>query len=193
MTKAKDHAEKLGASEILYSGRVFSLERHRVREPNGLLATRDIIHHPGSSVILPVLPDGNVVLIRQYRIAINCEIWELPAGTRDPKETFLQTAKRELTEETGYRARRWKKLVEYFPSPGFLNERMAIYLADQLVPGQATPEDDEQITVHRFSFERALQMIRTGQICDSKTLIGLLYWKQFVVAQTQPKSNRKIK
>ena len=101
------------------------------------------------------------------------------AGTRDPKETFLQTARRELREETGYRAARWEKLVEYYPSPGFLNERMAIYLASGLRAGAAALEADEDISTHPVSVSKALQMIQAGLICDSKTLIGILFWQKF--------------
>lgn len=169
----------VGTSEVIYSGKVFTLERHRVLEANGSYSSKDIIRHLGSAVILPVLDDGKIVLIRQFRVAINTELWELPAGTRDPKETFLQTARRELKEETGYRATRWNKLVEYYPSPGFLNEQMVIFLARGLKAGQAAPEDDEQITSHKVSLATALRMIRAGQICDSKTLIGILFWLKF--------------
>ena len=173
------HSKVLVKKETLYTGRVFSLERHHVVEPNGSRSTKDIIRHPGSAVILPILDDGKMVLIRQFRVAINEEVWELPAGTRDPKETFLQTARRELKEETGFRAAKWNKLVDYFPSPGFLNERMTIFLARNLKAGEATPEEDEQITVQPVSLKRGLQMIERGQICDSKTLIGLLFWQKF--------------
>lgn len=175
----------VGNYEVLYAGKVFSVERHRVHEADGSYSSKDIVRHPGSSVILPVTDDRKIILIRQYRVAISTEIWELPAGTRDPRETFLQTARRELREETGYRASRWQKLLEYFPSPGFLNESMAIFLAEGLKPGPASPEADEQITVHAVSLTKALQMIREGKICDSKTIIGLLYWQKFARAKAR--------
>ena len=167
------------AVEVIYSGKVFSLERHQITDATGRIDRKDIIRHPGSAVILPVLDDGKIVLIRQFRVAINTEVWELPAGTRDPKETFLQTARRELREETGYRASTWQKLVEYFPSPGFLNERMAIYLASGLKAGAAAPEADEEISTHPVSVGESLRMIERGSICDSKTLIGILFWQKF--------------
>jgi ADP-ribose pyrophosphatase len=173
------HTKILKKKETLYAGRVFSVERHHVVELNGSRSTKDIVRHPGSAVILPVLDDGTIVLIRQFRVAINEEVWELPAGTRDGKETFLQTARRELREETGFRAAKWKKLVDYFPSPGFLNERMAIFVAGNLEAGSASPEEDEEICVKPVSMKRALGMIKDGQICDSKTLIGILYWQTF--------------
>ena len=173
------HTKILGKKETLYAGRVFSVERQHVVEPNGSHSTKDIVRHPGSAVILPVLDDGAIVLIRQFRVAINQEVWELPAGTRDDKETFLQTARRELKEETGFRAAKWKKLVDYFPSPGFLNERMAIFVARDLEAGSASPEEDEQISVKPVSMKGAVRMIKEGKICDSKTLIGILYFQTF--------------
>jgi ADP-ribose pyrophosphatase len=169
----------LGKPEILYSGRVFSVERQHVLEPNGTQATKDIVRHPGSAVILPIFDNGKILLIRQFRVALKAEVWELPAGTRDSSETFLQTARRELQEETGFRATSWRKLVEYFPSPGFLNERMAIFVARGLQSGKASPEDDEQITVEPVSMDRAVRMMRSGQIQDSKTLVGILFWHKF--------------
>lgn len=177
MGPSRQHS--VGTFEQLYAGKVFSLERHRVLEASGKYVSKDIIRHPGSAVILPILDDGRIVLIRQYRVAIGAIVWELPAGTRDPRETFLQTARRELKEETGFRAANWKKLVEYYPSPGFLNERMAIFLATGLKAGRANPEEDEQITTHPTSPAAALRMIRSSQICDSKTLIGILFWLKF--------------
>jgi ADP-ribose pyrophosphatase len=180
MTAQRSQQRKSSPSiRVLYSGKVFSLERHLVLDKTGKISPKDIVRHPGSAVILPVLDDGRIVLIRQYRVAIDTDVWELPAGTRDPKETFLQTARRELREETGYRALRWKKLVEYFPSPGFLNERMAIYLASGLRAGAAALEADEEISTHPVSVEQALRMIQAGDICDSKTLIGILFWQKF--------------
>jgi ADP-ribose diphosphatase len=140
---------------------------------------RDLIHHPGSAVILPVLPDGRVLLIRQYRMAAGKRLWELPAGTRDPGETPFQTARRELTEETGYRCSHWKKLIAYFPSPGVMAERMHLYLAKDVQPGTAHPEEDERIEVQSFSKAELLRMIRAGTIIDAKSLVGLLYWMRW--------------
>jgi ADP-ribose pyrophosphatase len=145
-------------------------------EPGGVRVVRDVIHHPGSAVILPLLPDGRVLLIRQYRMAAGKNLWELPAGTRDQGETPLQTARRELTEETGYRSSRWRKLLAFYPSPGIISERMHLFLAQDVRAGAAHPEADERISVRAFSKVELLLLMRGGKIVDAKTLVGVLYW-----------------
>ena len=138
--------------------------------------TREIVHHPGSAVILPLFADGRILLIRQYRLAANARIWELPAGTRDAGETAFATAKRELEEETGYTSKTWRMLLEFFPSPGFVAERMSLYLASDIRPGKPRPEADERIAVRAFSAREALRLIEHGKIVDAKSLVGLLYF-----------------
>ena len=128
-------------------------------------------------MILPVLEDGRVVLIRQFRLAAGGLLWELPAGSLDPGETPLACARRELAEETGYRAASWRKLVEFFPSPGILDEKMTVFLASDIRPGKASPEEDEQIHVQAFDSAEWQAMIRLKKIRDAKTLVGLLFWK----------------
>ena len=140
---------------------------------------RDIVHHPGAAVILPRFSDGRVLLIRQYRMAAGRLLWELPAGTIDQGETPLQTARRELTEETGYRASSWRKLVACYPSPGLLTEKMSLFLAQNLRPGPARTEEDERILPRAFSMREALSMVRDGEIRDAKTMIGLLYFDRW--------------
>ncbi|HWP84241.1 MAG TPA: NUDIX hydrolase [Terriglobia bacterium] len=161
---------------MLYQGKVFSLRRHIVEEPGGVRVLRDVVHHPGSAVILPVFSDGRILMIRQYRLAAEAALWELPAGTMDPGETPLQTARRELAEETGYRSRRWRKLLEFYPSPGLLAERMHLFLARNIEPGVARPEVDEKIRTRTFALPQLLRMIDHGKIVDAKSLAGLLYW-----------------
>ena len=163
----------------LFQGRVFAVRRHTLEEPGGVRVVRDLVHHPGSAVILPVLPNGHILLIRQFRLAVGASIWELPAGTMDPGETPQQTARRELAEETGYRSSRWKKLVTFYPSPGLLSERMHLFLARQARSGTARPEEDERISVQSFPLTRLMRMIREGRILDAKSLLGLLFWARW--------------
>jgi ADP-ribose pyrophosphatase len=167
-------------SEVLFRGRVFTLQRDRVAEPGGIETVREIIVHPGSVVILPVLADGRIVLIRQYRHAAGQYLWELVAGHKEPKQTPLEGARRELLEETGYTARRVRKLFEIFPSPGLLGERMDVFLAQGLTKGTPNQEDDENITQKIVTLAEAEKWIRSGKIRDSKTIAGILYYARFV-------------
>jgi ADP-ribose pyrophosphatase len=167
-------------SDVLFKGRVFSVRRDRVVEPDGLVATRDIISHPGSVVVLPVFPDGTALLVRQYRHAVDNYLWELVAGALNPGESPAAGARRELAEEAGYAPRRLRKLLEIFPSPGFISERMWIFLATNLTRGVARPEQDERITARRFSLAAIQRMIRSGAIRDGKSIAGILFYLQFV-------------
>lgn len=163
------------------------MQRHEVTEPGGMRVVRDLVHHPGSAVILPVLSDRNILMVRQYRLAAGASLWELPAGTIDPGETPLQTARRELTEETGYRATRWRKLSCFYPSPGLMTERMHLFLAQDLRPGSAHPESDERILARSFALPELLHMARSGKIVDGKSLVGLLYWAQWSPIRAAPR------
>src|SRR5213594_3329075 len=142
---------KILSSKIIYQGKIFGIRRDEVIEPSGVRATREVITHPGSVVVLPLLADGRILLIRQYRHATRQYLWELVAGRIDAGETPKQGAARELAEETGYRAKRLKTFLDVFPTPGFLEERMWILLADGLTPGEANPEEDEKITAKTFA------------------------------------------
>lgn len=181
------------SSEPIFKGRVFELKRDRVREPGGIEATREIIVHPGSVVVLPVLPDRRILMIRQYRHAAGQALWELVAGHREEHETFLEAAPRELQEETGYTARRFTKLVEFYPSPGLLSEKMVVYLAEELTKGRANQEDDEKIAKRAFTLAELELWIRTGKIKDAKSIAGILYYSKFVaqVREDATRSKRK--
>ena len=168
---------KRNSSRTVFRGKVFSVARHSGREPGGVSVVREVVHHPGSAVILPLLEDGRIVLIRQFRLAAGRFLWELPAGGLDRGETALAAARRELAEETGYRASSWRKLIEFFPSPGILDERMTLFLARKIRSGKASPESDERIRLQSFGPDQWQAMIRSGRITDAKTLVGLLYWK----------------
>ena len=171
---------KVLSSETKYTGRVFTVRRDELIEPTGMKAVREIITHPGSVVVLPVFDDGRILIIRQYRYATRQFMWELVAGHREPGEDFRVGAARELKEETGYTARRYRKLLEIYPSPGFLGERMVIFLAEGLTKGKARPEDDERIEARILTLNEAERWIRSGKIRDAKTVSGLLYYAAFV-------------
>jgi len=169
---------KLVSSKLSYKGKVFNVYTDTVIEPGGHRNTRDVIRHSGSVVILAVDEAKNpadpiVILERQYRHAAGQFLIELPAGRRDAGEAPLAAAKREMIEETGYRAKKWTMMLRYFASPGFLGEWMQIYLARDIREGTATPELDEHIEVLRMPLSQAMKMIAEGKIHDGKTLIGL--------------------
>jgi ADP-ribose pyrophosphatase len=175
----KSRKAKLISSKLAFKGKVFNVFTDTLIEPTGHRNTRDIIRHNGSVVILAVdeaknPADPDVILERQYRHAAGQFLIELPAGSRNPGETPLAAAKREMIEETGYRAKKWSMLLRYFASPGFLAEWMQIYLARDIREGVATPEADEQIEIIRMPLSHALKLIADGKIHDGKTLVGLL-------------------
>jgi len=177
MTKRK--ATILG-SEMIYQGPVFGLRRDEVIEPTGLRATREVITHPGSVVVLPVLDDGRIVMVRQYRHATRQYLWELVAGRKEPNETPKQGAARELLEETGYRAKRLKVFLDVFPTPGFLEERMFVVAAVGLEAGEAQPEEDEKIEVRAYKVKELTEMMKKGQLKDAKSIAGILYYLTFL-------------
>ena len=169
---------RLISSKLVYKGKVFSVVSDKVEEPGGGINTREVIRHHGSVVILAVdesknPSDPEIVFERQYRHAAGRFLIELPAGRVEPKEAPLAAAKRELIEETGYRAKRWSLLTKYFASPGFLGEWMQIYLARDVRGGTAAPEPDENIEVFRLTLSEAMALVADNKIHDGKTLIGL--------------------
>jgi ADP-ribose pyrophosphatase len=171
---------KLLQSKTLYKGKVFQLQRDTVVEPGGVKVERDIIVHPGSVVVMPVFSDGRILLIRQYRHSIGEFLWELVAGRKEPQETPAAAARRELIEETGYRAKRLRKLMRVVPTPGFVNEWMWIFAAEGLTEGEAQPEEDEKITPRIFNMTEAQKMIERGTLRDAKSICGILYYNKFI-------------
>lgn len=161
-------------SETIYEGKIFNLRRDTVRLRDGAVATRDIVEHPGSVVIAAVTDRREVILVRQYREPAGRVLWELPAGRRDPGEEPLAGAQRELVEETGLRARSWRLLARFYPSPGYTTEFKWLFLAQDLEPGPSRPDPDEEIEVRAVPLAEALAMAARGEIVDAKTLIGLL-------------------
>jgi ADP-ribose pyrophosphatase len=163
-------------SELLLETPRFRVVRQTQTLADGTLHKRETVVHPGAVVILPLVDAEHVVLIRNYRIAVDEELIELPAGTIDPGEDPLETARRELIEETGYRADDFRRLREFWVSPGILSERMHLFLATGLQPGAAKPEKGEQIRPFIASRREALALIDEEKIRDAKTLVGLMLW-----------------
>ena len=166
---------------------MFSVTTDEVEEPGGVRARRDVVRHSGSIVVLAVDDEAEksgrtsgplVLLERQYRHAAQSMMWELPAGRIDDGETALTAAKRELLEETGYRARLWKRILHFYVSPGFLDETMTIYLARGLKAGVAQPEADERIATKFFSLPEVKRMALDGRIRDAKTITGIMWLAQ---------------
>jgi len=175
----KQQAQVLN-SKMVYEGTIFGVRHDEVIEPSGVRATRELITHPGSVVVLPVLPDGRIVLIRQYRHAAKQYLWELVAGRIDAGENPRKAAARELIEETGYRAKRFRVFLDVFPTPGFLEERMFILLAEGLTEGDAEPEEDEKIISRIYNRKQLEEMIRRGKLRDAKTIAALLFYFRFL-------------
>jgi ADP-ribose pyrophosphatase len=173
------------SSEVVFDGRLFRVVRDRVIEPGGKEGVRDVVRHNGSAVILAVdnsksKKDPWIVMERQYRHAANRFLWEVPAGKLDAGEDPLAGAKRELEEETGYRAKKWAELVEYYASPGFLGESMKVFLAEGLVAGDARPEEDELIELRLVKLSELVATIEKGGIMDGKTLSSVLLYARLL-------------
>ncbi len=186
--KSKVAGAKVLSSKVGFKGPVFWVSTDEVEEPGGIRARRDVVRHSGSVVVLAVDESGSeprILLERQYRHAASQFLWELPAGRVDDGERELAGAKRELLEETGYRARSWKKALHFYVSPGFLDETMSIYLARGLEAGTAQPEEDERILIRFFALSRAEQMATSGAIRDAKTISGIL-WLAHMVRKGRP-------
>ncbi len=164
---------KITSSREVYQCSLFRVTEDRaVDKKSGFKIKRAVVRHAGSAVMMAVDDRKRILLVRQYRLPAEQYLWELPAGKLDPGEKPLQAAKRELAEETGYKARTWKKLVSFFPSPGYVGEKMTIFLATHLIKGEATPMEDERIETGWFTPRQVEEMIRSGKIEDGKTIIG---------------------
>jgi ADP-ribose pyrophosphatase len=161
------------SSRRVYDGRVVQLDVDEVDEPGGVRATREVVRHQGSVAVLPVHADGRIVLVRQYRYPVDREVWEIPAGRRDPGEEPLDAARRELEEEAGLRPAHLEPLVEYDTSPGFCDEVMHLFRATSLQSVPPRPDDDERIEVVSFPLEAVQAMVAAGEIRDAKTILAL--------------------
>ena len=167
---------KITSSKEVYNCNLFRVTEEEAADKTGWKIKRAVVRHRGSAVMMAVDERGRIMLVRQYRLPADEELWELPAGKIDKGEKPLQTAKRELMEETGLKAKKWKKLVSFYPSPGYVGEMMTIYLATDLTQGKAQPMEDEHIQTRWFRKKDLRTALRSNKIVDGKTMIGFLYW-----------------
>lgn len=156
--------------------KLFTVVEEVAHDPSGFEIKRAIIKHPGSAVMMAVDENNRVLLVRQFRLPAEQELWELPAGRIDPGESVLEAAKRELREETGYQANEWSELGSFWASPGYVAEKMTVFLASDLTAGKQETMEDERIEIQWFPATQMGEMIRTGQIIDAKTMIGYFLW-----------------
>jgi ADP-ribose pyrophosphatase len=170
---------KIVSSREVYKCGLFRVTEEEAQDPSGFDIKRSIVRHMGSAVMMAVDERSRILLVRQFRLPAEKYLWELPAGRLDAGENALQAARRELREETGYKARTWKRLATFWPSPGYVGEKMAIFLATDLTEGDAEPMDDERIECRWFARKEVDEMIRDGKIEDGKTIIGFLTWLRY--------------
>jgi ADP-ribose pyrophosphatase len=162
--------------ELKFHGRKIEAGTETYQMPDGRLVERDLVLHPGAVAILPLVDADHVCLLHNHRFIVGETLWEIPAGTLEPGEAPDDAAVRELAEETGYRAARWRKLTAFYPSPGILSERTHLYMAQELTPGPLHLEAGEQLTPHVVAWSEALAWVLDGRIHDAKTLVALLWW-----------------
>ena len=178
MTGAPDDPDRETASEspnILIHCRRFHVERIE-RQIGDKVDVRDVIRHPGSVVLLPIIDEDRICLIRNHRVAVDSTLIELPAGTREPGEPPEETARRELIEETGYYSSQLEKVMEFYPAPGLLDEKMILYRATELIQGEPKRELGEEIENFVVDRKELRRLIDSGEICDAKTLLGAMIW-----------------
>lgn len=166
-------------SKELIKTKIFTVTEDLAKDPDGFEIHRAIIRHPGSAVMMPVDDQGRVLLVKQFRLPADDYMWELPAGRLDPGESPLDAARRELREETGYSAEKWTELASFFSSPGFLEERMTVFLAQDLTAGEQDTMEDERIELRWFETSEIDRMIRDRELRDAKTMVGYLTWQRF--------------
>ena len=161
----------------IYRGKILNVFLETIVLPNGKTKDREVVRHSGAAAMVPILDGGQVVLVKQYRHAVDGYLWEIPAGTLEHGESFVACAKRELVEEIGYQAEHLELLHEIFPAPGYTDERIQIFLATGLTADRQNLDDDEVLEVKSIAFDQALDMIVSGDIRDAKTITGLLLTK----------------
>lgn len=171
---------KIISSDEILKNKLFRVVNEVATDPSGFEIHRSIVRHPGSSVMLAVDEKERVLLVKQFRLPAEQDLWEIPAGRIDPGESALETAQRELREETGYSATRWIPLAHFWASPGYVDEQMNLFLALDLAEGKQEPMEDERIEIRWFGKDELLDMIRRGEVKDGKTIIGYFLWRDYV-------------
>lgn len=176
----KKPAFRVVSRKTVFRGYVSKLDVLKIKTASGRNLERELIRHPGAVVIIPILKDGRLILIKQLRVSTGRHIWEFPAGTLEKGERTWRCADRELQEETGWKAGRLKQVLDYFPTPGISNEKMYLFIADDLRQANGVnPDPDEELETHILSPVQVEQMIRQGKIIDGKTILGFLYYKRY--------------
>ena len=170
---------KIISSKVVLKNKLFRVVDEVATDPSGFEIHRNIVRHPGSAVMMPVDQKDRVLLVKQFRLPAERDLWELPAGRLDPGESPLKAAKRELREETGLRAKKWVRLASFWASPGYVDEKMNLFLALDLTSGEQHLMDDERIEVRWFSRKELGDSIRAGKISDAKTIAGYFLWLDY--------------
>jgi ADP-ribose pyrophosphatase len=173
---------KIISSKELLKNKLFTVMEEVAHDPDGFEIHRSIVRHPGSAVMIPVDDKGRVLLVQQYRLPAEKKLWEIPAGRLDPGETPLKAAKRELEEETGIKAKKWVKLASFYASPGYVAEKMNLFLALDLRQGKQNLMEDERIEMDWFKKKRLREMIHNGDIQDAKTIVAFYLWLDWAKA-----------
>lgn len=177
---------KVISSKELLKNKLFTVTEERAVDPDGFEIHRSIVRHPGSAVMMPVDEKNRVLLVHQYRLPAEQKLWELPAGRLDPGENALQAARRELKEETGLKAKKWIRLSSFYASPGYVAEKMNLFLALELTDGEQNLMEDERIEIGWFARKEMGELIHSGKIIDAKTIIGYYLWLEWL------KSSKRI-
>lgn len=171
--------EKTMKSERIYEGKIINMRVDTVELPYKRYSKREIVEHPGAVGIISITPNRDIILVKQFRKPVEEALLEIPAGKIDSKEEPIQCAIRELEEETGYTTNKFKKLFEFYTTPGFSDEKIHIYLAEEVVEGKAHPDENEYIEIVRIPVEDAVEKVRTGEIKDAKTIVAILAYFNF--------------
>jgi ADP-ribose pyrophosphatase len=177
---------KIVSSKELLKNKLFTVSEEVAVDPDGFEIHRSIVRHPGSAVMIPVDEKERILLVHQFRLPAERKLWEIPAGRLDPGETPLKAAKRELEEETGVKAKKWVKLASFYASPGYVAEKMNLFLALDLKQGSQNLMNDERIEIEWFTKKRMREMIRGGGIQDAKTIVAFYLWLDWARASKTP-------